>query len=89
MSYFKFKENFSSVLIFALILSLVDYLRGTILTGFPWNLISYSLVNLIEQIQIISFIGTYLFNLIAIIIFCLLCLLFFKVQEQIKFCLHL
>ena len=69
MSYFKFKENFSSVLIFALILSLVDYLRGTILTGFPWNLISYSLVNLTEQIQIISFIGTYLFNLLAIIIF--------------------
>ena len=69
MSYFKFKENFSSVLIFALLLSLVDYLRGTILTGFPWNLISYSLVNLTEQIQIISFIGTYLFNLLAIIIF--------------------
>ena len=69
MYYFKLKENFSSVLIFALVLSLVDYLRGTILTGFPWNLISYSLVNLTEQIQIISFIGTYLFNLIAIIIF--------------------
>ena len=69
MSYFKFKENFSSVLTFALILSLVDYLRGTILTGFPWNLISYSLVNLTEQIQIISIIGTYLFNLLAIIIF--------------------
>ena len=69
MSYFKFKENFSSVLIFALMLSLVDYLRGTILTGFPWNLISYSLVNLIEQIQIISFLGTYLFNLIVIITF--------------------
>ena len=69
MSYFKFKENFSSILIFALILSLVDYLRGTILTGFPWNLISYSLVNLTKQIQIISFIGTYLFNLLAIIIF--------------------
>ena len=57
MYYFKLKENFSSVLIFALVLSLVDYLRGTILTGFPWNLISYSLVNLIEQIQIISFLG--------------------------------
>ena len=69
ISYFKIKDNFSSVLIFAFLLSLVDYLRGTIFTGFPWNFISYSLVNSIEQIQIISFIGTYLFNLLVTIFF--------------------
>jgi len=43
--------------------------RGSILTGFPWNLISFSFSNNIYFIQILSIIGTYSFNLICISLF--------------------
>ena len=39
------------------------------LTGFPWNLISFSFSNSIYFIQILSIIGTYSFNLICISLF--------------------
>ena len=43
LKFFNIKMNFSSILIFSLSLSIVEYLRGTIFGGFPWNLISFSL----------------------------------------------
>ena len=68
-SFFNIKNNIYSILLFSLSISLLEYLRGFIFTGFPWNLISYSLVNFNEVIQILSFIGTYSFNLITITFF--------------------
>ena len=35
--------NFSSILLFSGSLAVCDYIRGKILTGFPWNLWGYSL----------------------------------------------
>ena len=35
------KKNFSSILFFCASLSVIDYLRSKILTGFPWNLWAY------------------------------------------------
>ena len=32
------KKNYSSFFLFCLIFSTIDYLRGNILSGFPWNL---------------------------------------------------
>ena len=44
-------------------------IRGSIFTGFPWNLIAYSFSNQPEILNITSIIGTYSFNLFCISLF--------------------
>ena len=66
---FKPKNVLGSLLWFSLIFGVIEFVRGTILTGFPWNLIAYSFSNQLEFISIISVIGTYGFNLFCILIF--------------------
>ena len=63
------KKNLSSFFLFSLIFGTIEYIRGTILTGFPWNLIAYSFSNHIEILNITSIIGTYSFNLFCISLF--------------------
>jgi len=58
-----------SFFIFSILFGLIEFIRGSILTGFPWNLISFSFSNSIYFIQILSIIGTYSFNLICISLF--------------------
>ena len=82
-SFFNLEKNFSTVLIFATIFSVIEFIRGFILGGFPWNIIVYSWTNYLNYIQILSLIGTYSFNLISITIFLLPFLIFFK--KEIKF----
>ena len=65
----KFKKTLSLFFLFALLLGLVEFLRGIILTGFPWNLIAFSFFNYIEVLQILSVIGTYAFNMFCISLF--------------------
>ena len=73
VSYFfiilKPKKNVNSFLVFSLIFSIVEFIRGSILTGFPWNLIAYSFSNYLEILSITSIIGTYGFNLFCISLF--------------------
>ena len=85
ISFFNPKENFSSIIIFSLALSIIEYLRSFILYGFPWNLIAYSWTNYLTTLQIISFIGTYAFNLLSITIFLLPIVIFYKKNLKIKF----
>ncbi len=66
---FKSKKIIISFLIFSLILGAMEFIRGTILTGFPWNLIAFSFSNQTEILSIISLIGTYGFNLFCISLF--------------------
>ena len=82
-SFFYLGKNFSTVLIFATIFSVIEFIRGFILGGFPWNMIAYSWVNYLNSIQVLSLIGTYSFNLISITVFSLPFLIFFK--KEIKF----
>ena len=63
------KNLVSSLLVFSLIFGIVEFIRGTILTGFPWNLIVYSLSSQLEILSITSIIGTYGLNLICITFF--------------------
>jgi len=76
--------NFSSILLFSGAFAFSDYLRSKILTGFPWNLWSYSWSWLTEILQILNIIGLFAFNLIVITIFTIPAILFFKSKASIK-----
>ena len=83
-SFFKLKKNFSSILIFSLLFCLMEYLRSFIFGGFPWNLIAYSFTDYLQLIQILSYTGTYLFNLFCIIFFLIPSLIFFNYKKKNK-----
>jgi apolipoprotein N-acyltransferase len=68
-SIFFSKNVVSSFFIYSVLFSLIEFIRGSILTGFPWNLIAFSFSESIYFIQILSIIGTYSFNLICISLF--------------------
>ncbi|MDC3145595.1 apolipoprotein N-acyltransferase, partial [Candidatus Pelagibacter sp.] len=63
------KKIITSVIIFSLVFSIIEYIRGIILSGFPWNLIAYSFSNQTEFIQVNSLVGIYGFNLLCITLF--------------------
>ena len=68
-SIFYSKSLVSSFFIFSILFGTIEFVRGHIFTGFPWNLISFSFSNSLYFIQILSVIGTYSFNLICISLF--------------------
>ena len=79
----------SSFFMFSILFGMIEFIRGSILTGFPWNLISFSFSNSIYFIQILSIIGTYSFNLICISFFTVPALFFLrksKVEIIVCFC---
>ena len=76
--------NFSSILLFSGSLALCDYIRGKILSGFPWNLWGYSWSWFTEILQILNQIGLFAFNLLAITFFTLPAIIFFKVATGKK-----
>ena len=65
------EKNIFFILFFSLVFSIFEFLRGNLLTGFPWNLISYTWSWSVESIQILSLIGTYALSLISITFFCI------------------
>ena len=68
-SIFYSKNIISTFFIFSILYGSIEFIRGSILTGFPWNLIAFSFSESIYFIQILSVIGTYSFNLICISLF--------------------
>jgi len=75
------EKKISFIFIFSLIFSILEFLRGNLLTGFPWNLVAYTWSWSIESIQILSIIGTYTFSLISVTLFCLPFIFF---QEKVS-----
>ena len=65
----KSKKIVSSFLIFSLIFGIIEFIRGSILTGFPWNLIVYSFSNQLELLSATSVLGTYGLNMFCISLF--------------------
>ena len=80
--FFNLKNIFVNILIFSLSLSFFEFLRGNILSGFPWNLFAYSFSQNINIIQINSVIGVYAFNMIVISIFSTPSILFLNRNKQ-------
>jgi len=74
-----FSENkISFIFLFSLVFSSLEFVRGHILTGFPWNLISYTWSWSLESLQILSLIGTYSLSLFSVTLFCTAFLFFEK-----------
>jgi len=63
------KSILSAFFSFSVFFGIVEFIRGIILTGFPWNLIIYSFSKKLEFLSILSVIGTYSLNLIVISLF--------------------
>ena len=84
---FYLKNVVSSFFIFSILFGIIEFIRGTILSGFPWNLIAFSFSETIHFIQILSLIGTYSFNLICVSLFSLPALFFLrKTKKEIIVC---
>ena len=84
-SFFNLKDKLSSVLIFSIFFGGIEFLRSFIFTGFPWNLIVFSISNNLPFLQILSYIGTYSLNLLSITIFLLPVIFFFNYKRSTKF----
>ncbi len=84
------KNILSAFFLFSLLFSLTDFIRGKILTGFPWNLIIYSFSEISSFLSVLSIIGTYSLNLIVISFFTAPALLIFrKSKKEVVVCILL
>jgi apolipoprotein N-acyltransferase len=63
------KPGWSRVLALALALSATEWLRGHVLTGFPWNVLGYALTYPLPLMQSAAVLGIYGLTLCAVIIF--------------------
>ncbi len=72
--------NLQSIILLSASLSISDYIRNSILTGFPWNFWAYSFSWSTEIIQILNKLGLFAFNLIIITVFMLPAVIFFKLK---------
>jgi apolipoprotein N-acyltransferase len=48
---------------------LAEFARGHVLTGFPWNLLGYSLLGSLPLMQLASLFGVYAMSLLAVLLF--------------------
>ncbi len=59
----------SRIIVLAIALSLTEWLRGHILTGFPWNVLGYALTWPLPMMQSAALVGIYGLTLLAVLIF--------------------
>ncbi len=84
------KNILSAFFAFSVFFGFIEFLRGIILTGFPWNLIVYSFSKNLNFISILSVIGTYSLNLIVISFFIAPAIFIFrKSKKETGLCIFL
>ncbi len=62
-------DDWRRIVILAVFLSLAEYLRGTLFTGFPWNTIGYAALTNPVMMQSASVLGLYGITPLAILVF--------------------
>jgi apolipoprotein N-acyltransferase len=72
----------SRVVALALALSATEWLRGHVLSGFPWNVLGYALTYPIELMQSAAVLGIYGLTLAAILIFALPAILWTEAADH-------
>ena len=80
-SFFSLNKKFCSILIFSIFFSLVEFVRSFVLGGFPWNLIAFAWTDYLPILQVLSFIGTYSFNLLSLTIFLIPTIVLFNYRK--------
>lgn len=63
-----FGAGLAKPVLFALCWALLEWLRGHVLTGFPWNLIGYGWVGVLPVLQSVSVIGIYGLTLLTVLV---------------------
>ncbi|MEP3233807.1 MAG: apolipoprotein N-acyltransferase [Hyphomicrobiales bacterium] len=76
------QDGWGRVIILAASLSFFEWLRGTILTGFPWNTLGYILAPNDVMMQAISLVGIYVYGFLAVLIFATPVLIFDPPDER-------
>ncbi|MBP0577843.1 apolipoprotein N-acyltransferase [Labrys sp. LIt4] len=62
-------RGMARIFAFAVAMAAFEWLRGHILTGFPWNLFGYALAEELHLAQSLSLIGAYGLTLVALVLF--------------------
>ena len=81
VSFFSSYKSLSLILVFSFFLGTFEFIRGSIFTGFPWNLFVFSFSNNISFLQSLSIFGTYGLNLLCISFFLIPSILFLKTSK--------
>ena len=63
------REGWRRIIILAIAMTLMEWVRGTVLTGFPWNTVGYALAPNVVFMQAGSLFGLYGLTAVALLVF--------------------